>query len=376
MRKPNSSCQLTSRRSAIIVIIAREEKVHFLWTRILRMQYRGFISEIERGKIAPAYLFQGKEDYLKKEALKRLKEKIVLPEYEDFNYERFSGANSSVGEIMESVSTLPFKGKWRLVVMEGIDEMPEKGKKMIIEYLDNPVKTTCLVCVAGGEIDKRRKLYRVFLEKGKVVSFYTLYDREIADWIKKRLQRERKKISFEALFYLKERVGNDRRDLNNKIEELIVYTHPRQVIKKEDVEEVLGEEEEEGVFDLTKAIREKDSARAISILVKLLERGENPLRIHSLITREMRILLRVKEKEGKIPSQEVCSIIFGARKSYYPSFYTRIASEYIKAVKKLDFSGLITAYGYLVEAEASIKTGREEPDLAIQRMVLHILQTT
>jgi len=339
------------------------------------MQYRGFISEIERGKVTSAYLFEGKDDYLKKEALKRLKEKIVLPEYEDFNYERFSGASSSVGEIMESVSTLPFKGKWRLVVVEGIGELSERGKKIISEYLDEPVRTTCLICVVGGEIDKRRKLYKVFLEKGKVVSFYILYDREIADWIKKRLQRERKKISSEALFYLKERVGNDRRNLNNKIEELILYTHPRQVIERKDVEEVFGEEEREGVFDLTKAIREKDSGRAISILVKLLERGENPLMIHSLITREMRILLRIKEKEGKISSQEACFIIFGARKSYYPSFYTRIATEYIKAVEKLDFSGLITAYGYLVEAEVSIKTGREEPDLAIQRMVLHILKT-
>jgi len=170
-------------------------------------------------------------------------------------------------------------------------------------------------------------------------------------------------------------VENDRRELNNEIEKLILYVHPKEIIERRDVEQVLGEGGKEGVFDLTEAIREKNLARAISILAKLLERGEDPLRIHSLITREIRILLRIKEREGRISSQETCSIIFGAR-SYYSPFYTKIAAEYIKAVRKFDLSQLIAAYEHLVETEASIKTGREEPDLAIERMVLHILQTT
>jgi DNA polymerase III delta subunit len=159
------------------------------------------------------------------------------------------------------------------------------------------------------------------------------------------------------------------------MEKLLLYIHPRKVIEKEDVEEVLGEGAGGGVFDLTKAIRERNLAEALSILAKLLERGEIPLRIHSLITREMRILLRIKEKGEKISSQEACTIIFGPR-SYYPPFYTKIASDYIRAVRKFDFSDLITSYQYLVETEASIKTGREEPDLAIERMILHLLQPT
>jgi len=336
------------------------------------MKYREFIAELERGNVALAYLLEGEEGYLKKEALKRLKKKIISPDYEDFNYERFSGENSAVGQIIESLSTLPLKGKWRLVVVEEVDKLSEKNQKIVAEYLDNPVKTTCLVCI-GEKIDKRRKLYKDFLKKGRIVSFYSLYDGEVVDWIKKRVEEENKRISPPALFCIKERVGSARRDLNNTIEKLLLYIHPRKAIEKEDVEEVLGEGAGGGVFDLTKAIRERNLAGAMSLLAKLLERGEIPLRIHSLITREMRILLRIKEREGRISSQEACTIIFGPR-SYYPPFYTKIASDYIRAVRKLDFPDLITSYQYLVETEASIKTGREEPDLAIERMILHILQ--
>jgi len=336
------------------------------------MKYREFIAELERGNVALAYLFEGEEDYLKKEALERLKKKIISPDYEDFNYERFSAESSSVSQIIESVSTLPLKGKWRMVVVEEVDKLSEKNQKIIAEYLANPVKTTCFVAI-GGKIDKRKKLYKDFLKKGTIVSFYSLYDGEVVDWVKKRVEGENKRISPPALFCIKERMGSNRRDLDNTMEKLLLYIHPRKVIEKEDVEEVLGEGAGGGVFDLTKAIRERNLAGAMSILAKLLERGEIPLRIHSLITREMRILLRIKEREGRISSQEACTIIFGPR-SYYPPFYTKIASDYIRAVRKLGFSDLITSYQYLVETEASIKTGREEPDLAIERMILHLLQ--
>jgi len=337
------------------------------------MKYREFMTELERGNVALVYLLEGEEDYLKKEALKRLKKKIISPDYEDFNYERFSAESSSVSQIVESLSTLPLKGKWRMVVVEEVDKLSEKNQKIVAEYLANPVKTTCFVAI-GGKIDKRKKLYKDFLKKGKIVSFYSLYEGEVVDWVKRRVEEENKRISPAALFCIKEVVGSNRRELNNTIEKLLLYIHPRKVIEKEDVEEVLGEGAGGGVFDLTKAIRERNLAGALSILSKLLERGEIPLKIHSLITREMRILLRIKEREGRISSQEACTIIFGPR-SYYPPFYTKIASDYTRAVRKFDFSDLIASYQYLVETEASIKTGREEPDLAIERMILHILQT-
>ncbi|GAG67571.1 unnamed protein product, partial [marine sediment metagenome] len=77
-------------------------------------------------------------------------------------------------------------------------------------------------------------------------------------------------------------------------------------------EKVAGEGKGVGVFDLMGTIREKDLARALPILSQLLERGEPPLRIHSLIVHEVRSLLRIKEKKRGLSPQEVCSIIWAA----------------------------------------------------------------
>ncbi|GAH46033.1 unnamed protein product, partial [marine sediment metagenome] len=74
------------------------------------MKYQQFLRELEAGRTAPAYLFEGEEDYLKEEALKKLKERIILPDYEDFNYEKLSALDVPATQIIESVSTLPLKG--------------------------------------------------------------------------------------------------------------------------------------------------------------------------------------------------------------------------------------------------------------------------
>ena len=54
------------------------------------MKYRDLIKEIEEGRVAAAYLFEGEEDYLKEQALKKVREILISPGYEDFDYEDFS----------------------------------------------------------------------------------------------------------------------------------------------------------------------------------------------------------------------------------------------------------------------------------------------
>ena len=335
------------------------------------MNYNKFVREVEKGKIAPVYLFEGEEDYLKEEALKMLKGKVISPEYEDFNYEVLPAAEISDIQIMESLSILPFKGRWRLVVIKEIDKLARKAQKAIGEYLNRPVKSTCLVCTAK-KLDKRTKFYSLFLERGKVVSFRPLWDEEALTWIRERVEKKGKKIALEAAVYLLEKIGNDLHSLDNEIEKLAVFVHPDQLVGVEEVRKVAGEGKGEGVFGLTKAIREKDLAKAFFILSQLEEEGEDPLRIHSLIVREIRILLRLKEKEKSISPYQACPIIF-SQKKFYPKFYQDIAAEYIQAAKKFTLRELIKGYERLLETEISIKTGREDPNSAMEKLVLNLL---
>ncbi|HDN84207.1 MAG TPA: hypothetical protein ENG47_00435, partial [Candidatus Aerophobetes bacterium] len=61
--------------------------------------------------MSPFYLSEGKENYLKKEALNKLKDKIIPRQYEDFNL-HFMNANQFTGqEIVEAAYQIPFNNK-------------------------------------------------------------------------------------------------------------------------------------------------------------------------------------------------------------------------------------------------------------------------
>jgi len=141
------------------------------------MKYQQFLRELEAGRIAPVYLFEGEEGYSKAAALKKLKEKIISPDYEDFNYEKFSAPNVSSTQTIESLLTIPLKGKRRLVVVDAVEGWSENDQRNLADYLENPVKSSCLVCLTR-KFDRRKKLYHKFQKKAKVVSFYPLWEEE------------------------------------------------------------------------------------------------------------------------------------------------------------------------------------------------------
>ena len=172
--------------------------------------------------------------------------------------------------------------------------------------------------------------------------------------------------------YLKERIGNDLHRLEGEIEKLILFFHSRPIIEKGDVQELVGEGRDLDVFDLARAFREREIARVLFDLSQLLDRGERATRILALIAREIGILLRLKRKGGKITSDEACSIIFPGR-GYYVRFYQAIARSYVQGSRAFTEDELISGHHQLVEAEFSIKTGREEERRALEKLILSFL---
>ncbi|MEA1964869.1 MAG: DNA polymerase III subunit delta [Candidatus Aerophobetes bacterium] len=334
------------------------------------MKYTKFIENIKKGEIASAYLFEGEEVYLKNKALKEIKEKFMHPKYEDFNYEIISGKDASTAQIGDSLATLPFKGTKRVVVIEEAEKLSSANQKFLLEFLVRITNSTCLIC--SGKFDKKTEFYRAFKKKKRVVSFYRLWDNEAVDWIRKETQKKGGKITSEAAVHLEEKIGNDLTSLIKEIEKLFLFIYPRRLIEKKDVKEAVGEGKRAGIFDLTKTVRERELSRALLILSELLDK-ENPMKIHSLMAREIRLLLRVKGKKESLFPRKICPLIFPSVK-YYSSFHINIAKEYIQASKKFTLSQLIKGYQQLVEAEASIKRGKEEPYIALQRVFLNLLK--
>ncbi|MBU4582290.1 MAG: DNA polymerase III subunit delta [Proteobacteria bacterium] len=153
-------------------------------------------------------------------------------------------------------------------------------------------------------VDRRKRLFKAISTVGKVLSFVKITgEGKVKDKARQEavqqmatelLTRAGKRISAGAWSVLGQKTGFDLRESLAAIEKLITYSGEKAVIEAADVEAVIGRTKEERVFDLTRAIAEKKLTAALRSLRELLDQGEPPLKIFSMIIREIRILLQAK----------------------------------------------------------------------------------
>jgi DNA polymerase-3 subunit delta len=152
--------------------------------------------------------------------------------------------------------------------------------------------------------DKRKKLFKTLSSVGTVLSFVKITgegkqrDRARLEALQEMaaglLTRSGKRLSAGAWNALGRKTGLELRESLGALEKLVTYTGERKQIEAEDVEAVIGRTREEGVFDLTRAISDRNLTAALGSLRELLNQGDQPLMIFSMIVREIRILLQAK----------------------------------------------------------------------------------
>lgn len=334
------------------------------------MRYQEFPARIKKGKISPCYLFEGEEDYLKKEAVQKLKTELT-PRNQDFNFQRLNATSHTGRDILEAASQLPFNNKWYLLVVEEAQKLSSKDKKMIADYLEKPVGSTCLVLI-GEKFNHQSKLYNFFKKKDSIVLFYPLTEKKALSWIEDRVKKGGKTITGEAMVELYKRTGGNLFLLQSEIDKLLSFVHPEGCIKESNVIKIAGGGAQESIFDFLQALRRKNLPLALHMLGRLFLQGEKPLVVNRMLAREIRILFSLKLAGPQITPSQACPYIFKRRRRY-TGFFLRKAKDYIKATKKFTIPQLLFAQQRILHTEYSIKRGREEADIAIQKTIIDIL---
>lgn len=84
-----------------------------------------------------------------------------------------------------------------------------------------------------------------------------------------------------------------------ELEKLVFYTDGRTEIYPEDIDAVCTVHAESQVFDMVKAVADKQQARALELYYDLIALKEPPMRILYWITRQFNQLYQMKELTGK-----------------------------------------------------------------------------
>ena len=112
-----------------------------------QLTYAQFSAAISAGNIGNAYLFYGEETYLLLSSLRRLKEKLIDPVAEEFNYHRFTTENFSGEALLNCAENLPMLGQRTMLQVDDVDlfALPEEERKQVIALLADLPPYRCVV---------------------------------------------------------------------------------------------------------------------------------------------------------------------------------------------------------------------------------------
>ncbi|MCX5819326.1 MAG: DNA polymerase III subunit delta [Deltaproteobacteria bacterium] len=244
-------------------------------------------------------------------------------------------------------------------------------------------------------VDRRKRLFKAISTLGRILTFAKIkgearQQQAVMEMAAGLLGEWGKRLSSGAWAALGRKTGFDIRESLAAIEKLITYVGGKTVIEAADVEAVIGRTKEERGFDLTGAIAERNLTAALRSLRELLDQGDPPLMIFSMITKEIRFLLHAKLliASGRLKGFRANMIFPQFQKSVYPSLKQGAGGreEQVDLVSQKPyvvyqalthagrFSQLELA-GYmemLVRIDLALKSTGQEPRLLLERFLLAV----
>ncbi len=324
------------------------------------LAHQEFEQQLARGNYCPVYLLNGPEEYLHKQALVSLKSAALNPETISFNYAEFEASTDSSTEVLQALDTLPVYSRYRLVLLQNVQLLAPGDQDALLSYVSSPRARSILV-LAANELDRRTAFYRYLREKACVVELPKLKGYGLFRWAENYLRARGYRLSSTGLRKLVGLVGSDLRALANELEKLLLYSGEDKEISNQAVDELVQHSRQHGIFELINALGRKDHQAALNLLGNLLDSGEPPLMIVTMMARHFRQTIIAKELlERDRPLAEI------AAAARIPSF---ILEEFITQVRHMDSAVARDMYVRLALIDYRLKSSSASPRLILEHMI-------
>jgi len=329
------------------------------------------------------YMLHGEDDFSLHQALEEIKRGIGDQTALATNTTVLNGQQVTVDQLRTVCEAMPFLAEKRLVIIQGLLERFEpkvqSGRqkkttsastrqdesKSLGEYLGKIPDSTILALI-DGKIKAKNPLFRELSAKAKVMFFPLLKEAKLRQWIQERVGEKGGNMSPQAVDLLARFVGGNLWIMTNEIDKLILFTSGRR-IEEEDIRRVVSYAQEANVFAMVDAILEFKAGVAEQLLEQLLQQGAAPAYLLVMLSRQVRMIVRVKELRGQRKSE-----IEIQDKLDLPSEFA--LRKTLEKANRYSLVRLKEVYHQLLEADLSMKTGKYDAELALNILIAELCQ--
>jgi DNA polymerase-3 subunit delta len=255
-------------------------------------QCRQIVQDARSGIFSPVYLLMGDEPYYVDMVCDAVLEHCLDESEKDFNQTVCYGADVDADAVVTAARRYPMFAERQLVVVKEAQMM--KSLEELAVYCQNPLESTVLVIsMHGASADKRKSLYKTVSKMGVVVESQALKDYEMPKWISMFYKTKGLNISPDAAALLAEHAGTDLNKVAIETEKMLKNL-PEGVaeVSAADIEKNVGISRQFSIFELTKELSYRNSAKALRIAAYLGSSAKfaMPMAVSALFTHFNRIL--------------------------------------------------------------------------------------
>jgi DNA polymerase III subunit delta len=225
------------------------------------MSHQLIVKDIKLKSFGPVYFLHGPEPFFIEYLERYFTSKVIPAEESDFNQHVLYAKDHELGMVIKLAQQFPMMGERQLILVK--EAQHYKNFDELIKYLKKPLVSTVLVfCYKGKKLDARveKKLASV-----KFMLSKPLYDNQVPDWIKEQVTQVGLTIEPQATVLLSEYLGNDLSKIRNELSKLKIVLPKGALISADVIEKNIGISKEFNVFELVKAVANRNHAKTLTI---------------------------------------------------------------------------------------------------------------
>ena len=307
----------------------------------------GIVNDAKSGVFKSVYLLMGDEPYYVDMVCDAILEHCLDESERDFNQTVCYGADVDADAVITAARRYPMFADRQLVVVKEAQMM--KNLEDLAIYCQKPLESTVLViAMHGASADKRKSLYKTVSKTGVVVESQALRDYEVPRWIPMYYRSKGLDITPDAAALLAEHAGTD---LNKIAIETVkmMKNLPEGTTKvtATDIEKNVGISRQFSIFELTKELSLKNSAKALRIAAYIGSSAKfaMPMAVSALYTHFYRILkYSALLMQNPHPGNDQKAKVLGVNPFFFSEYDTAVRNYPVK--KCMAVIALLKDYDY------------------------------
>lgn len=232
------------------------------------MSYEQIIGDINRKIFYPIYFLTGEEPHFIDKISKLIETTVLSEDEKEFNQIIVYGRDILPNQIIQMAREYPVFGNYRVIIVREAQDIKQIEKdKLLLAYLEKPVPTTLLVFdYKYKKVDGRTSFVQLLKKNGVFFESKKLYDNQIPKWIEGTIRGMGYQINPQAMMLLSENLGTDLSKIENELKKLVINIDKNTEITPDIVEKNIGISKDFNIFELQKALGERNIYKANQII--------------------------------------------------------------------------------------------------------------